>query len=184
MTNATEREPLVERIQQLTGATRFDAIKGVPDPNAPGVSAGQLGCRDSHYAVYRMVPLGEDLLIFEDDCEVIDPSFMDLLSMKNQYDIMYFGLLKTFYVDTPIKSWGFRVNTRKRINSWGCHAMWISPRALDIIRRHKAKTFHADHIWNEIENEYNLRVWRPTPVDRYVRQQAGLISYITGKARK
>jgi hypothetical protein len=85
MSSATDREHLVKSIVDLTGVTTFEAIV-VPDD-------GRLGCNMSHREIYKQIPMGEDLLIFEDDCEIIDPTFIHYItSNKSTHDIIYIGV--------------------------------------------------------------------------------------------
>lgn len=66
--------------------------------------------------------------------------------------------------------------------SWGCHAMWVSPYARTCLLYDFGD--HAiDHLWNLTEKKYCLRVWRPKPMNRYVRQKPGLRSLITFHVR-
>jgi hypothetical protein len=167
MSSAREREELVSSIIDLTNARMFEAIV-TPDN-------GHIGCTSSHRTIYQRIPAGEDLLIFEDDCEVLDPSFMEHVEMnKKDYDIIYIGVYGVF--DTPD---GYLTPS----GSCGTHAMWISSRALNAFLNTETHIKEIDHIWSFIEYKHNLRVLRPTPFDRFVRQKRGLISYITGTPR-
>jgi hypothetical protein len=160
MSSAREREALVQDIERLTGAQRFEAIRELP---------GEVGCHKSHMAIYHSVPAGEDLLLFEDDCEILDPSFMTMVQeQKKHHDIVYIGLNYIFF------------DSQNRMNSYGAHAMWISPYAISCILNHTTDTIPIDKLWNEVEHAYHLRVWRPNPLTMYVRQKPGLRSYITG----
>lgn len=164
MTNAVERSSLVRSIVHLTGAQIFEAIikrRGVD------------GCRISHTIIYCLVAEHEDILIFEDDCEIIDPTFMNLIpEFKSAYDLAYIGVNLS------------EINEGNVI-SYGTHAMWISEHAkkcfLDYV--YKTKTKEVDKIWNEVEQMYKLRVWRPLESNKYVQQKPGLSSYITGNIR-
>lgn len=150
-----ERKPLVEKIVGMTGATVFSAIKD-----------RKIGCYLSHLTIYKSKE--SDLIVFEDDCEILDKSFIDLLpSLIDQYDLVYFG-----------------VNHILKKGSYGTHAMWISDYARQcFINNNGDIHIPVDHMWNHIENKYNLRVWRPNPKDRYVRQKIGLKSITTGGIR-
>jgi glycosyltransferase involved in cell wall biosynthesis len=165
MSSAKEREGLVNKIVGLFGSTIYEAIviKG----------NGVAGCLASHTNIYKLIPEGDDLLIFEDDCEIIDDSFKDIIKKKkHKYDIMYIGVNNS-YADIGGPSYG----------SWGTHAMWISTNAIQLFLNYNDNQNPVDHIWNEIERIYKLRVWRPYIKDKYVKQKTGLVSYITNTPR-
>jgi glycosyltransferase involved in cell wall biosynthesis len=165
MSSATEREGLVKKIVELFNSTIYEAIV----INGNGIA----GCRASHIDIYTKIPIGDDLLIFEDDCEIIDDSFIRFLNKnKHLYDIMYIGVN---YLSTDIGG--------PTQGSWGTHAMWISSKAIQIFLNYNDNQKPVDHIWNDIERIYNLRVWRPYIKDKYVKQKTGLISYITNIPR-
>lgn len=112
--------------------------------------------------------------IFEDDCEILDPSFVSYIEEKKAlYDVIFIG----------VNSLGVDIN--KRVCSYGTHAMWISRKALNTFIQHfpKAKAKAIDNIWNELEHIYKLKYFRPKDNNRFVKQKEGLISYITGKPR-
>ena len=163
MSSATERDELVKALVNITGAEIFEAVYIKED--------GVAGCLASHTNIYKSLDPEEDVLVFEDDCEIIDPSFMQFIEKnKHAYDIMYIGTNKTF-------------NTTKGVSSWGTHAMWISPKAIQLLFQHKPTARGLDNIWVEVEHAYNLNVWRPPHPHTYVIQKLGLISYINGKPR-
>jgi hypothetical protein len=62
--------------------------------------------------------------------------------------------------------------------------MYIGPKAIDIFLKYPDNNIPLDHLWNNIEKTYNLKAWRPDKIYKYVKQQVGLKSYITGKVRK
>lgn len=166
MSTATEREELVKSIVDLTSAEIFEGVI------VPG--DGKRGCALSHYQIYKQIPEDEDLLIFEDDCEILDPSFVSYIEGKKAlYDVIFIG----------VNSLGVDIN--KRVCSYGTHAMWISRKALNTFIQHfpKAKAKAVDNIWNELEHIYKLKYFRPKDNNRFVKQKEGLISYITGKPR-
>jgi hypothetical protein len=164
MSSATERDGLVKSIVDLTNAEIFEAI--VMDNRVAG-------CIASHTEIYKRVPEGEDLMVFEDDCEIFDASFPQVVAEnKHKYDLMYIGV----NMNTTSGS--------KITGSYGTHAMWISPKAIKIFLKHKHRNVPFDHIWNDIEKEYKLSVWRPSNIHQYVKQKSGLVSYITGGIRK
>ena len=165
MSSAKEREGLVKKIVELFNSTIYEAIliKG----------NGVAGCLASHIDIYKKIPEGDDLLIFEDDCEIIDDSFKYIIKQnKQKYDIIYIGTYETF-LDINDTAYG----------SWGTHAMWISSKAIRHFLNYNDNQNPVDHIWNEIERIYKLRVWRPYIKDKYVKQKIGLISYITNTPR-
>lgn len=179
MSTATERASLVQAIVDLTGAEVFEAVVL---PENPG-----LGCATSHRTVYESVLREETavaavaavaeekaggLLLFEDDCRIVDPSFLALIEeKKTAYDLIYIGVNSTFR------------NYQRRLCSYGTHAMWISQKALRAFLAHPSAKKPVDHQWNEVEHAAKLKVWRPADPHKYVRQQPGLVSYITGGFR-
>jgi len=158
------RRPLVDKLVQLTGAKVFEAImlKNRVD-----------GCRQSHNSVYKLVEPHEPVIVFEDDCEVIDDSFMNLIKEhSSNYDIIFFGTVRT-YIE------------HGKLQIWGTHAMWISPHAKECFLNYTTTTTpEVDHIWNEVIVKHDLKVWVPQKHDMYVRQKLGLISTITGTPRE
>jgi len=164
MSSAVERDDLVNKIIKLTGASIFEAIV---------CSNGVDGCRKSHMEVYKQVPENEDLLIFEDDCVINDPTFLDFIEAnKNNYDLIYLGVNSIIFD-----------SNKKPVGSYGTHSMWISSKALKICLNHIYRDPMMDWIWNEIEYKYKLKVLRPNPSTKYTYQAAGLKSYIIGKCR-
>ena len=158
------RKPIVDNIIKLTNAKVFEAImlKNRID-----------GCRQSHIEVYNLVKEYEPVIVFEDDCEIIDESFMNLIeNHSSSHDIIFFGTYKTF-------------SKNNKIQIWGTHAMWISPYAKKLFLDNvsSCKIPQVDEIWNELIIKYNLKVWVPPRNNMYVRQKPGLISTITGVAR-
>ena len=165
MSSAKEREGLVNKIAELFNSVVYEAIV------IKGNSVA--GCRESHTDIYKKIPIGDDLLLFEDDCEIIDDSLKNIIKKnKRKHDLIYIGTNNTF-VDSSGIAYG----------SWGTHAMWISSKAIQLYLSHNDNIKPVDHIWNDIERIYNLRVWRPYIKDKYVKQKTGLISYITDRPR-
>ena len=156
------RKRYVDALKEKAGAIVFDAIVDKED--------GNNGCNQSHFAVYRSCPEEEDLLVFEDDCEILHNDFLEPLQYKAKYDVVFLG-----------------VNALGKEGSYGTHALWISPRGrakfLEWIGKRKAPFPPIDHLWNEVIREYGLRVWRSVPVDKYVRQAKFVKSMITGQIR-
>ena len=165
MSSATERDELVERIVKLTGAEIFEAIVIK--------ESGRDGCRKSHETIYKEIPEGQDLLLFEDDCVVKDESFLEFVEEnKSKYDIIYIGMNHIIFNSDK---------TPRR--SWGTHSMWISYKALQAYLRYSPSAKEVDNIWGEVENKCKLKVLRANPINKYTNQREGLKSYITGKPR-
>lgn len=156
------RKPLVDKLVKLTGAKVFQAIM---------LNNRVDGCRQSHTAVYKLVKPDEPVIVFEDDCEVIDDSFMNVIqNHSSTHDIIFFGTNRTYYKDN-------------KVQIWGTHAIWISPYAKECFLKYRPIRLEVDHIWNEIIVKYDLRVWVPPKHDMFVRQKLGLISTINGSPR-
>jgi len=166
MSSVKEREHLVNKIVEMFGSIIYEAIVIKGD--------GAAGCRESHTDIYKKIPIGDDLLLFEDDCEIIDDSFKNIINKnKRKYDIIYIGV-----THKSTNSGG------PKNGSWGTHAMWISSKAIQLFLNYKDNQNPVDHIWNEIERIYNLSVWRPYIKDKYVKQKNGIISCITNNISK
>jgi GR25 family glycosyltransferase involved in LPS biosynthesis len=156
------RRPLVDKLIELTGATIFEAIM---------LKNRVSGCRQSHITVYNLVKLDDPVIVFEDDCEIIDKTFMKLINEHSSaYDLIFFGTNRTH-------------TKNNKIQVWGTHAMWISAHAKECFFNHTPTRPEVDEIWNEVIIKYNLKVWIPPKHDMYVRQKLGLISSITGNPR-
>jgi hypothetical protein len=169
MSEAVEREDLVTEIVKLTNASVF---KGVVVGS--GRDKRDEGCFQSHLNIYKSIPPDEDLMIFEDDCEIVDPQFLSFVDEnKHNYDLMYIGV-----------NYILQDKASNIIGSFGTHAMWISSKALSIFLAHPREYIPIDHFWCKIEQEYKLAVWRPEEIYKYVRQKNGLKSYITGNIRQ
>lgn len=152
----TERKNLVAELQKKTGATIFPAIM---------MSNRVEGCHASHKEIY--IQSKEDILIFEDDCEIVSENFLEPIIFKDQYSLIYLG-----------------VNKNISFGSYGSHAMWISKFAKDCFIKHNQPiTIGVDIAWNNVEQYYKLKTYRPDPVNKYVQQKKGLRSLITGRIR-
>ena len=163
MSSAIERNGLVHELVKLTGGEVFEAIV------VPG--NGVAGCLQSHTEIYKQVPDGHDLLVFEDDCIIKDRSYVDFINRnKSVFDIIYLGVNCINAFD----------ETGKPLSSWGTHSMWISNKAIKIFLNHIPIVRELDNIWCEIEQFHKLKVLRPNPIDKYTIQKEGLKSYITG----
>jgi hypothetical protein len=172
MSSVKEREHLVNKIVEKFSSIVYEAIVINGD--------GAAGCRESHTDIYKKIPIGDDLLLFEDDCEIRDDSFMNIIKKnKKKYDIIYIGVTHKSIDTLNITDIGGPKN-----GSWGTHAMWISSKAIQLFLNYKDNQNPVDHIWNEIERIYNLNVWRPYINDKYVKQKNGIISCITNNISK
>lgn len=153
---AIEREPFVRALQEQTGAHVISAIYNPQD--------GRIGTRESHLMAYRMCEEDEDLLVFEDDCELVDTSCLELLQQyKQEYDLIYLGVNSEFH-ETP----------KGPLLSYGTHALWMSAEARKKLLAYSqiVRTKEIDHLWNQVQTKYKLRVLRPEFPDKYVRQVA------------
>ena len=161
MAEAKERIPLVNKLQKITGAKIFHALK-LPD--------GVDGCRESHMKLYREAPPGP-ITVFEDDCEIVRPDLLTLINQhKDENDIIYLG-----------------VNSiNKNGTSYGTHAMWISSKARAAFLKDASSIIDIplDKMWSKVIKNNKLRAYKPPKVHEYVRQKPGLRSYISGKVWK
>jgi len=165
--SAVERIPYIEKIQSILPTEIFPAFF-TPEN-------GHLGCTASHLEIYKRYP-SEGILVWEDDCEVLRDDILEVVERyKSDYDIVYLGVNSKFR-DSP----------KGPELSYGTHAMWLSPTAREKIltMRQLMKTKEIDHLWNQTQVKFKLRVWRPDPVDLYCRQAPRLHSYITNKLRE
>jgi GR25 family glycosyltransferase involved in LPS biosynthesis len=165
MPSSVDRDELVKNIINITGASIFDAI----------CSKNPIeGCARSHIEIYKKEP-NEPVIIFEDDCVILDKNILSLVDMyKDNHDIIYFGVNKSF------------LNDKRKIQSWGTHAMWISQKAKKIVVDDFNKngfTIAFDLYLNKLCDSNNLRVWRPADITKYCIQKTGLKSTLTGKIR-
>ena len=176
----TERKDLVNKLIQATGAKVIEAVWSTEDP--------VWGCRESHKKVARLAKEEHPdsaYLVFEDDCEIVDPGFLFLIFSHLDVDILYFGVngycvhQKPF----PLK------------HSWGTHAMMMTPKARDTLLEKEELYLQlpfplGNHPYDQLmcvmaEGE-QLKVWKPdeTEMTRWVRQKTGLKSSISGKIRE
>ena len=163
---SVDREPLVEELILQANAEVYPAII---------LLDGREGCRQSHFSAYRST--SEDVLVFEDDCEIIADDFLSPIPLfREHYDLIYLGY-----------------NSLCNSGSWGTHALWVSPRAKNCLFNwlpsYETVMPPLDLIWNHVEHTSpcesgGLRVWRPADGRRYVRQKPGLRSIITGGIRE
>jgi hypothetical protein len=155
-TKITERKNLVKKIQKKTNAKIFPAIL---------MKNGVEGCHKSHKSIYEFAQ--KDVLVFEDDCEIMNDNFLEPLDFKNKYDLIYLG-----------------INKKLIFGSYGTHAMWISEFAKKcFMDANQPITTGLDLSWNNIEMQYKLKTYRPDPINKYVQQKQGLRSIITNRIR-
>jgi GR25 family glycosyltransferase involved in LPS biosynthesis len=164
---STERDFLVKDIIDKTGAEVFPAIKA---------NNGAEGCFLSHLELYKKDP-DEPLVVFEDDCEIIDSNILDLVKQYGEtHDIIYFGVIYVWVAGSEPKIIKNFVKS-DILNSWGTHAMWISTKArrlfLEYYDNDKEiyKLKPVDHVWNDVQNKYNLKVWRPSNIFQHCKQK-------------
>ena len=176
----TERLDIVEKLIQTTGAKVVEAVWNTQDP--------VWGCRESHKKVARVAKEEHPnlpYLVFEDDCEIVDPNFLTLLTQHPDVDMLYFGVngFCTHQVPYPLR------------HSWGTHAMYITPKVRDILltkesiflnMRFPLGNHPMDQLFCVMEHQEKLKVWKPdeSSMTRWVRQKPGLISSISGAIRK
>lgn len=175
--DSSRRKGMVSDIMQVTGAEVYDAIRA---------KDGAIGCYLSHLEIMKKDP-GESVIIFEDDCIINDKNMLSLLDIHKDYDLLFFGVNRMFERGNKEKNSNFAEGTL--LNSFGTHAMWVSVKAKEIFLEYmKNKSYFKplDGLWNIIENEFNLKVWRPADgeIYRYCEQKVGELSIIDGKLRK
>ena len=111
-----ERDVLVERIIELTGAKVVEACMISYNPT--------LGCRMSHRKVAQLAKEEHPesaYLVFENDCEIIVPNFLNLL-IKHDVDLLFFGITGSCFHHKPFYHHSL----------WGTHAVKISSKARDL----------------------------------------------------
>ena len=175
----TERKDLVEKLIQTTGAKVVEAVWNTLDP--------VWGCRESHKKVARLAKEehpDSPYLVFEDDCEILDTSFLKLIDENKDVDLLYFGV-NGFCIHMqpfPIK------------HSWGTHAMYITPKVRDSLLEKESlymrmnfprKEHPYDQLLCVMTFFEHWKVWKPDEQSMYkwVRQKPGLVSSISGNVR-
>jgi GR25 family glycosyltransferase involved in LPS biosynthesis len=173
----TRRKELVDKLIEITGAQIYDAIKA---------KDGKIGCYLSHIEILKKNP-EKSVIIFEDDCIINLPDMLNILDDLKGYDMVYFGVNRVFDRSNITINKNFKPGTK--LNSYGTHAMWVSSRArkimLDFVA-YRSYFMPMDELWNLIENDNDLNVWRPDFKDcyKYCEQKVGELSIIDGKLRK
>ena len=177
--NQIERKDIVDKLIQTTGAKLVEAVWNTQDP--------VWGCRESHKKVAKLAKEEHPesaYLVFEDDCEIMDPSFINLIPEHSKCDLIYFGVngycihMEPF----PIK------------HSWGTHALYITPKVRDTIlekesiymtMRFPRKNHPFDQLLCVMAFFEHWNVWKPDEafMNKWVRQKPGLVSSISGSIR-
>jgi GR25 family glycosyltransferase involved in LPS biosynthesis len=154
-----------------------------------------MGCAESHIRLLKgAVDRGEDLIVFEDDCEILltaDGVMFALEHMREviqtvnggEWDILLLGANE--YVDSqPVTPLISRIS-----RFWGTHAMLIRSRAAREVLRVFVETqkegvfYPADWLYNEAIKRRGLAVFAPTNPRAFCRQIPGLRSDVTGGVR-
>ena len=166
--SCSERDDIVIDIINKTKATVFESYV---------FSDGKKGCRYSHIGACKLARSlypDKHFLIFEDDC-VLSEDWADVLKGHEFADILYLGY-----------------NDRSEHSVFGTHALYISPKARDVIIEHTEEWKNEvvdkgayDMILSLLCRKYGLITCIPRMEDRekYAVQKKGLISQITGKIR-
>ena len=174
-----ERKEIIEKLIQTTGAKVVEAVWNTKDP--------VWGCRESHKKVARLAKEehpDRSYLVFEDDCEIVNPNFLELLLENPEVDILYFGVNGFCTHQLPFKL----------RHSWGTHAMMMTPKARDIFLANEAEYLQMrfplgnhplDQLFCVMEAKEDLKVWKPDErtMKKWVRQKPGLKSAISGSIR-
>ena len=166
--SCSEREEIVKDIVDKTKATVFQSYL-LPD--------GKKGCRYSHIGACKlakgMYP-EKHFLIFEDDC-VLSDDWADVIKGYEFADVLYLGY-----------------NDKCSHTVFGTHALYISPKARDIILEHTEQFKDDvpnkgayDMILSLLCRRFGLITCIPREEirEKYASQKKGLISQITGKIR-
>ena len=174
-----EREDIVNQLIQTTGAKVVEAVWDTKDPVR--------GCRESHKKVARLAKEEHpDLpyLVFEDDCEILDSSFLRCILENPRVDLLYFGVNGFCIHQEP-----FPIQ-----HSWGTHALFVTPKVRDCILEKESKYMKlrfpmGNHPFDQLlcvmAHFEHWKVWKPTPdtMNKWVRQKPGLVSSISRSIR-
>jgi hypothetical protein len=177
--NQIERKDIVDKLIHATGGTIVEAVWNTLDPI--------WGCRESHKKVARLAKEehpDSPYLVFEDDCEIIDASFLTLLKENPTVDILYFG----------INGFCIHIQPFPLKHSWGTHALYITPKVRDTLVEkepmYMLMTFpRKEHPYDELLCVMaffeHWTVWKPdeASITKWVRQKPGLVSSISGNIR-
>jgi GR25 family glycosyltransferase involved in LPS biosynthesis len=163
-----ERTEIVKDIVDKTKATVFESYLL---PN------GKDGCRWSHIGVAKLAKSlhpEKSYLVFEDDC-ALEEGWQEGLKGVEFADVVYLG-----YTD------------RTKDTLFGTHALYISPKARDVIIEHTEEHKNEvpdkgayDFILSLLCRRYGLITCMPrfSDKDKYCSQKKGLRSQITGRIR-
>ena len=198
MSSASEREELVQRLEEIFGATRFEAIVGstvkdkyehLQHPVAGETKTnGIYGCIESHYQSLKelqnaptdYVGVFEDDAIFTAKKEELEDW---LQSLPDDWDIALLGT--TEHVRrTKINE---QVSRVKRF--WGAHAVIFRKALLTNLFDTLTKYMREgplpipDWWYAWAIQEHNLIAYAPNPPTRFCHQKDGLVSALTGKIR-
>ena len=204
---ATERKPLVKRIQDLFPLLEIypakDGSQWLADPKIQKahpwtkmpVTQGCIGCTHSHIDIIHDALKNKEtsLVLFEDDCEftpeVTREELIKYIHLANTlaepWDVLLLG--GTEYVESSDTA----SPDYKRVGRfWGAHALILRERGM----RAALKAFHAsqqkgdflpgDWLYNEAIRIDSLICYGPTEPFRFCKQKEGLLSYLTGTLRK
>jgi GR25 family glycosyltransferase involved in LPS biosynthesis len=200
MSEATEREELVQKVETMFGAKRFEAVKGIevletysgcshPHPPEP-LSKGILGCTESQYRILKEFSLytgAEYIGIFEDDVEFhCEKEKIEewLQQLPPTWDIAFLGTTE------HVRSSPFNDHTVKIKRFWGAHAVLFRksciPKVLetyDLYTNVKKKVCIPDWWYSWAIQEHGLEAYAPLHGKQFCQQKIGLQSYLTGKIR-
>jgi hypothetical protein len=175
-----DRKEIVQKLIEATGAKVVEAVWNTQDPI--------WGCRESHKKVAILAKQEHPesaYLVFEDDCEILDPNFIRVIFDHLDADIIYFGVNGYCVHQLPFPL----------LHNWGTHAMMMTPKARDTLLEKEAKYLEMpfprgvhpyDALMCVMAECENLKVWKPDEVNknRWVRQKPGLKSSISGAIRE
>ena len=177
---STDRKEIIDNIIKITGAKIFKAISH---------KQGEIGCYLSHLEIYKQ-NLNKSVLIFEDDCEIIDPNLLNIIDkFHTEFDIIYLGTNCLWFGDDKWSKIDRKIDITKTkgVFSYGTHAMYLSSKARKIFVEYvkdKPYSIPIDQLWNLIQDKYDLRVWRHHDIYKFCKQKTGIKSVITNKIRE
>ena len=174
-----ERKDIVDKLIQTTSAKVVEAVWNTQDP--------VWGCRESHKKVARVAKEeypNSAYIVFEDDCEIVDNTFLNLIEQHSKCDLIYFG----------VNGYCIHVEPFPIKHSWGTHAMYITPKVRDAILEKESKYMtmrfpRQEHPFDQLLCVMaffeHWNVWKPdaTSINKWVRQKPGLVSSISGSIR-
>ena len=198
VSSAIEREDLVQRLEQMFGATRFDAILGSSVKEKYGhlqhpvsgqpIGLGIYGCIESHFQALKSLEDAptEYVGIFEDDavfqCERQELEEW-LQSLPQPWDVALLGTTE------HVRSTLVNDQTSKLTRFWGAHAVIfrkaLLPNLFDTLSKYMrdGPLPIPDWWYAWAIQEHNLTAYAPNPPTRFCHQKEGLVSSLTGKIR-